>query len=256
MYFIHRGAVDVISEHDGEVFATLRAGTGFGEVALLFSCPRTATIRAKLNTDVFVLTKKDLDVALENYPDVKEQMMTLAKERRHQARVRSADRSKIHAQLSKHAEAMRKASEEDLDDDDDEDDLEVMRMVDYVEIDKEDDEAECKVDEEEEGKKDEKEGSKDEGQTEAGQTRDEDSKEVTDKSPVSGTSGSCGVPPSKSSSSDRMADASSSDTDKDKDKKKPTVKFTALTGDSIDSLGKVEKWISNYIGLNIYVLNR
>ncbi len=45
MYFIHRGDVDVTSEDGSIIFDVMRAGQSFGEVALLFSCPRTACIR-------------------------------------------------------------------------------------------------------------------------------------------------------------------------------------------------------------------
>ena len=45
MFFIHRGAVDVVSEDGKMVFDTMKSGRFFGEVALLFSCPRTASIR-------------------------------------------------------------------------------------------------------------------------------------------------------------------------------------------------------------------
>ncbi len=45
MFFIHRGDVDVVSEDGSMIFDTMRAGAAFGEVALLFSVPRTASIR-------------------------------------------------------------------------------------------------------------------------------------------------------------------------------------------------------------------
>ena len=48
MYFVFRGAVDVVSEDGSQVFDTLKAGASCGEVALLFSCPRIASIRLDL----------------------------------------------------------------------------------------------------------------------------------------------------------------------------------------------------------------
>ena len=41
--------MDVVSEDGKMVFDTMRGGRFFGEVALLFSCPRTASIRYATN---------------------------------------------------------------------------------------------------------------------------------------------------------------------------------------------------------------
>ena len=46
MYFIHRGTVEVVSEHDQPIiFDTMGEGRFFGEISVVFSCPRTASIR-------------------------------------------------------------------------------------------------------------------------------------------------------------------------------------------------------------------
>ncbi len=45
MYFINRGTVDVVSEDGTVVFASMGEGKFFGEISLVFSCPRTASIR-------------------------------------------------------------------------------------------------------------------------------------------------------------------------------------------------------------------
>ena len=45
MFFINRGAVEVVSEDGSVVFATMTEGKFFGEISLVFSCPRTASIR-------------------------------------------------------------------------------------------------------------------------------------------------------------------------------------------------------------------
>lgn len=90
MYFIHRGAVDVVSEDGKTVYDTMNAGQAFGEVALLFSVPRTASIRAQVNSYLFMLEKEDLDVVLEFYPAIKHQIMRIAEVRQQQARKRSA----------------------------------------------------------------------------------------------------------------------------------------------------------------------
>ena len=45
MFFINRGMVEVVSEDGTVVFATMNEGKFFGEISLVFSCPRTASIR-------------------------------------------------------------------------------------------------------------------------------------------------------------------------------------------------------------------
>lgn len=89
MYFVHRGGVDVVSEDGKTVYDTMNAGQTFGEVALLFSVPRTASIRAQANSYLFMLEKEDLDTVLEFYPAIKQQIMRIAEVRQQQARKRS-----------------------------------------------------------------------------------------------------------------------------------------------------------------------
>lgn len=45
MFFIHRGTVDVVSEDGEVVFAKMDEGSFFGEISLVYSVPRTASIR-------------------------------------------------------------------------------------------------------------------------------------------------------------------------------------------------------------------
>ena len=46
MYFIQRGTVEVVSEDDEPiVFDTMGEGSFFGEISVVFGCPRTASIR-------------------------------------------------------------------------------------------------------------------------------------------------------------------------------------------------------------------
>ncbi|XP_058949071.2 uncharacterized protein [Pocillopora verrucosa] len=82
MYFIHRGTVEVVSEHDEPiVFDTMGEGRFFGEISVVFSCPRTASIRTQKNSDVFMLTKKDLDEVLSHYPQIRKKILETAEER-------------------------------------------------------------------------------------------------------------------------------------------------------------------------------
>eukprot|EP00754_Rhynchopus_humris_P048359 Rhum_TRINITY_DN7710_c0_g1::Rhum_TRINITY_DN7710_c0_g1_i1::g.24363::m.24363/K04950/CNGA3; cyclic nucleotide gated channel alpha 3 len=74
MYFISRGEVQVVSEapqkEDRIVYATLRDGSFFGEVALLFNdSRRTATVVTSSYCDLFVLRKEDFDTIQESFPD-------------------------------------------------------------------------------------------------------------------------------------------------------------------------------------------
>lgn len=50
MFFINRGTVEVVSEDGEVVFATMNEGKFFGEISLVFSCPRTASIRSLLES--------------------------------------------------------------------------------------------------------------------------------------------------------------------------------------------------------------
>lgn len=80
MYLICRGEVEVI-DGAGSVVKTLRDGDCFGEVGLLLSTPRTATIRAKTNCELFVLEQADFSRILRDHPQFAETMMKIARER-------------------------------------------------------------------------------------------------------------------------------------------------------------------------------
>jgi CRP-like cAMP-binding protein len=54
-FLIYSGSVDI--EIDGKVVRTLRKGETFGELALLFRSPRTASIKAKTNDCQFLVVK-------------------------------------------------------------------------------------------------------------------------------------------------------------------------------------------------------
>eukprot|EP00511_Aplanochytrium_stocchinoi_P013473 CAMPEP_0204884330 /NCGR_PEP_ID=MMETSP1349-20130617/9454_1 /ASSEMBLY_ACC=CAM_ASM_000710 /TAXON_ID=215587 /ORGANISM="Aplanochytrium stocchinoi, Strain GSBS06" /LENGTH=256 /DNA_ID=CAMNT_0052045075 /DNA_START=37 /DNA_END=807 /DNA_ORIENTATION=- len=68
MYFLRRGLVEVCSIKTNEVFARLSDGAFFGEIALISSGIRTASIRAIYHCDMLTLDKSDLDNALKDYP--------------------------------------------------------------------------------------------------------------------------------------------------------------------------------------------
>ena len=83
MFFIHRGQVDVVGgEGDALIFASLSDGNFFGEVALVVpGAKRTASIRARTFTELFVLTKVDFEVLLNSYPETRLKIMQVAFER-------------------------------------------------------------------------------------------------------------------------------------------------------------------------------
>jgi glucose-6-phosphate 1-dehydrogenase len=67
MYFICRGEVEVVDD-GGTVLRALGEGDFFGEIALLRSRPRTASVRARTPCDLFVLSKADFDRILKDFP--------------------------------------------------------------------------------------------------------------------------------------------------------------------------------------------
>ena len=82
MYFISRGEVAVRNETETVTYATLSTGQFFGEIALLLSSPRTATVRAKTYCDLYMLDKKTFDSILQNYPKFADELKQLAEKRR------------------------------------------------------------------------------------------------------------------------------------------------------------------------------
>lgn len=89
MFFIHRGSVEIISEEGDVVFDYLKEGEFFGEISLFFNRPRTTSIRASTNCDLFALSKDDLYNALSYYPHIEKQLHTVAKKRAQISRKRS-----------------------------------------------------------------------------------------------------------------------------------------------------------------------
>ncbi|MGA8147320.1 MAG: glucose-6-phosphate dehydrogenase [Gallionellaceae bacterium] len=82
MYLICHGEVEVLDDK-GQVIRTLMDGDFFGEIGLLISAPRTATVRAKMPSDLFVLEKADFSRILHHHPQFIETMVNVAKERYH-----------------------------------------------------------------------------------------------------------------------------------------------------------------------------
>ena len=84
MFLICRGEVEVL-DSKGQVKDTMREGDCFGEVALLLSEPRTASIRAKTLCALFVLGRADFSRILRDHQQFAQAIMEIAKARYHRA---------------------------------------------------------------------------------------------------------------------------------------------------------------------------
>ena len=69
MFFLARGTVEAAAP-GGTVLRTLHAGDFFGEIALVTSAVRTATVRAVTPSDLYVLTAAMFEQIAADYPDI------------------------------------------------------------------------------------------------------------------------------------------------------------------------------------------
>ncbi|KAJ3232630.1 hypothetical protein HDU81_002835 [Chytriomyces hyalinus] len=80
MYFVLSGAVLVIGQNEA-VHAEIGAGSFFGEVGVLLKMKRTASIRAKGECHVFELYNEVLEIVLMDFPEIKQQLDAVVRER-------------------------------------------------------------------------------------------------------------------------------------------------------------------------------
>jgi glucose-6-phosphate 1-dehydrogenase len=80
MYLVNRGEVEVF-DAAGHVLSRIKDGGFFGEIGLLHSQPRTATVRAKTQCDMFVLQRRDFKRILREQPQFAQAVQRVAKER-------------------------------------------------------------------------------------------------------------------------------------------------------------------------------
>lgn len=81
MYWLVRGAVAVTSRDGESTYAELKPGAFFGEIGILMSIPRTATIVARTKCLLVVLKKEDLAKELPGFPEVERAIRDEASER-------------------------------------------------------------------------------------------------------------------------------------------------------------------------------
>lgn len=81
MFLLLRGSVNVCSADFERLYATLHQGTCFGEIGILYSIPRTATVVAKSKCTVAALTAEKVASILPDYPEVEQILRNEAQER-------------------------------------------------------------------------------------------------------------------------------------------------------------------------------
>jgi CRP-like cAMP-binding protein len=88
MYFIANGLVEVLLENtetgDIVAIANLNSGQFFGEIALLLSVPRTATVKAVTPTTLFSLALDDFQHVLDKHPKLNSAVYKEARRRMQQ----------------------------------------------------------------------------------------------------------------------------------------------------------------------------
>jgi hypothetical protein len=82
-YFIHTGEVEVVQVENGveKIIAVLKDGEYFGEMALITSHPRNATVRAVNATKLAVLGKRNFLTMLNLMPSARKDIMLTVTER-------------------------------------------------------------------------------------------------------------------------------------------------------------------------------
>lgn len=85
MYIVSRGVLEVVTDDQRTVVATLKAGSYFGEISVLnvghAGNKRTASVRSVGYSDLFCLNKQDLWDVLKNHPNAEARIRARAEER-------------------------------------------------------------------------------------------------------------------------------------------------------------------------------
>ncbi|XP_018568445.1 potassium/sodium hyperpolarization-activated cyclic nucleotide-gated channel 1-like [Anoplophora glabripennis] len=80
MFFIYHGTVAVYTP-SGKEICHLEDGAHFGEIALILSETRVATVIAVTASELFMLKRSDFLAAIEPFPEFRDQLITVATER-------------------------------------------------------------------------------------------------------------------------------------------------------------------------------
>ena len=81
LYFINQGQVEVIAADGKTIYDTLKDGDFFGEIALLSSQPRTASVRTLDYCDMYSIDRETFEKVLNHYPEFAKNIREIAKER-------------------------------------------------------------------------------------------------------------------------------------------------------------------------------
>ncbi|KAI8902399.1 hypothetical protein BC833DRAFT_573403 [Globomyces pollinis-pini] len=81
MFINLKGTVDVISEDGESVVGVMEEGAFFGEIAVLYSIPRTVSCRSRGKSIILVLTKEEFHKTLEPYPQIAASIALIAEQR-------------------------------------------------------------------------------------------------------------------------------------------------------------------------------
>lgn len=71
--FVTRGALDVVKKNEkgkDVVIASLGKGRSLGEMSIIDDFPRSATVKAKTQSTLLILTRKNFDQMLEQHPQI------------------------------------------------------------------------------------------------------------------------------------------------------------------------------------------
>jgi CRP-like cAMP-binding protein len=97
LYLIRRGQVEVLK--DFQVIATLGEGEIFGEMALILSEPRSATVRAQSACQLYKLNKLAFETVVRAFPEVYERIRTMAEARQSVSQLKNSTEASGTARL-------------------------------------------------------------------------------------------------------------------------------------------------------------
>lgn len=78
LFLICSGSITIFSHDSGAVHTTLGPSSSFGEIAMVFGVPRTASARAETLSELALLAKSDLEDVLLVYPSYRQEIESSA----------------------------------------------------------------------------------------------------------------------------------------------------------------------------------